>query len=104
MPFMVAGIPGFLLALLLWFLPEPPRGQTEEITPSNVRSTFSGLLHNGAFLTVSLGMALYTFAVGGMQAWIPTFLVQLLDMNLKHANIISGIITAIIGITASLMG
>src|SRR5499427_9579180 len=32
-PFLVAGIPGFLLALVLWMLPEPPRGQHEEHAP-----------------------------------------------------------------------
>ena len=31
-PFMAAGIPGFALALLLWLLPEPPRGQHEAST------------------------------------------------------------------------
>ncbi len=104
MPFMIAGIPGFLLALLLWMLPEPPRGQTEEIAPSNVRSTLSGLLRNGAFVIVSLGMASYTFAVGGMQVWIPTFLVQLRGMNLQTANIVFAIILGFNGVFATLLG
>ncbi len=104
MPFMIAGIPGFLLALLLWMLPEPPRGQTEEIAPSNVRSTLSGLLRNVAFVIVSLGMALYTFAVGGMQVWIPTFLVQLRGMNLQTANIVFAIILGFNGVFATLLG
>ncbi|HEV8180855.1 MAG TPA: MFS transporter, partial [Candidatus Angelobacter sp.] len=76
-PFMVAGIPGFALVLLLWMLPEPPRGQHEEHAPVNVRTLLFGLARNGAFLTATFGMAMYTFAVGGMQVWIPTFLQRL---------------------------
>src|SRR6476620_10334639 len=66
MPFMLAGIPGFFLALILWFLPEPPRGLSEAEDSSLTRSTLSGLLKNGAFLSATLGMAMYTFAVGGL--------------------------------------
>src|SRR5689334_11496327 len=76
-PFMVAGVPGFVLAVILWFLPEPPRGLSEAEDSSASRSTLAGLAKNGAFLTATLGMAMYTFAVGGLQQWIPTFLVRL---------------------------
>src|SRR6478609_2811797 len=62
-PFMAAGIPGFLLALLLWMLPEPPRGQHETFKPANVKGLLSGLVRNGAFVTATLGMAAYTFAL-----------------------------------------
>ena len=37
-PFMVAGAPGFLLAVLFWFLPEPVRGQSDEIEAADSRS------------------------------------------------------------------
>lgn len=103
-PFMAAGIPGFLLALLLWMLPEPPRGQHEEHTPVNVRTLLAGLARNGAFITSTLGMAMYTFAVGGMQVWIPTFLVRLRGLDLKAANIDFGLITIFNGIVATLLG
>src|SRR5215470_11154094 len=70
-PFMLAGIPGFALALIFWFLPEPVRGQTEGGTPklaqsftfSSVADTVQGLFRNPAFMTASLGIAMYTFAV-----------------------------------------
>src|SRR5215471_315329 len=67
LPFMLAGVPGFLLAVIFWLLPEPERGKTDTaITPSLERSTLTGLFRNGAFITASLGMAMYTFAVGGL--------------------------------------
>jgi MFS transporter, Spinster family, sphingosine-1-phosphate transporter len=103
-PFMAAGIPGFVLAFLLWMLPEPPRGQHEEHAPANLRTLLAGLSRNGAFITATLGMALYTFAVGGMQVWIPTFLVRVRSMDLRAANIDFAIVTIINGIVATLLG
>jgi predicted MFS family arabinose efflux permease len=105
MPFMMAGVPGFVLALAFWFLPEPPRGQTDTvITPSLERSTVLGLLRNGAFITACLGMAMYTFAVGGMQVWIPTFLHRVRGMSVSRAAIAFGLIAAINGIVATILG
>jgi len=103
-PFMAAGIPGFVLAILLWMLPEPPRGQHEEHAPANLRTLLVDLSRNGAFITATLGMALYTFAVGGMQVWIPTFLVRVRGMDLRAANIDFAIVTIINGIFATLLG
>jgi MFS family permease len=103
-PFMAAGIPGFLLALLLWMLPEPPRGQHEEHAPVDVRTLLKGLLRNGAFLAATFGMAMYTFAVGGMQVWIPTFLQRLRGLDVQTANIDFSIIVVVNGIGATLLG
>jgi len=104
MPFMVAGAPGFLLALALWFLPEPERGQSDRLETGVVRSTISGLWRNGAFVTASLGMAMYTFAVGGMQVWIPTFLERVRGLELQKANTAFGLITLFNGFVATLLG
>lgn len=103
-PFMAAGIPGFLLALVLFMLPEPERGQHEEHSPVEFGTLIRGLARNGAFITATLGMAMYTFAVGGMQVWIPTFLVRLRGMDLKDANIDFALITIVNGIGATLLG
>ena len=103
-PFLAAGIPGFVLALLLWMLPEPARGQHEEYVPADMSTLVRGLARNGAFITATLAMALYTFAIGGMQQWIPTFLVRLREMDLRTANVDFGLITLVNGIGATLLG
>jgi predicted MFS family arabinose efflux permease len=103
-PFMIAGAPGLLLAILLWFLPEPARGQSDHFDTAEVRSTISGLWKNGAFVTASLGMAMYTFAVGGMQVWIPTFLERVRGIELQKANAVFGLITLFNGFVATLLG
>jgi predicted MFS family arabinose efflux permease len=103
-PFMVAGAPGFLLALLFWFLPEPVRGQSDEIETAGSRSGLRDLWRNGAFVTASLGMAAYSFAVGGMQVWMPTFLERVRHLNLATANATFGLITLFNGFVATLLG
>jgi MFS family permease len=103
-PFMAAGIPGFILAFLLWMLPEPPRGQHEQHAPVDSWQLLRGLVRNGAFLTATFAMAMYTFAIGGMQVWIPTFLQRIRGLDVKTANIDFSIIVIINGIGATLLG
>src|SRR5215467_10981350 len=103
-PFLVAGIPGFILAVIFWFLPEPPRGRTDVIDASAVRATLPGLVHNKAFMSATLGLAMYTFAMGGLQVWIPTFLTRVRTLSKAEATTIFGAITCFNGIVATLIG
>jgi predicted MFS family arabinose efflux permease len=103
-PFMMAGMPGFLLALILWVLPEPERGKTDSLTASEVRSTLPGLLRNAAFVSATLGLAMYTFAVGGLQQFMPTFLVRVRSISLDKATLIFGVMTGATAIVATLSG
>jgi predicted MFS family arabinose efflux permease len=103
-PFYVGAAPGIALAFLLMFIPEPPLGQYDipEQTPG--RDTLQGLLRNPAFLTATLGMAMMTFALGGLQVWMPTFLHRARQYTLQDANILFGISTGVNGLVASLAG
>lgn len=103
-PFMVAGIPGFLLAVILWLLPEPERGKTDLVTANEVRSTLPGLMRNGAFVTATLGLAMYTFALGGLQQFIPTFLSRVRQIPLEKAGLIFSAMTCVVAIIATLSG
>jgi len=104
-PFYVGAAPGVLLALLLLFVPEPPLGQfdpPESKAPE--RDTLRSLLRNPAFLTASLGMAMMTFALGGLQVWMPTFLHRAHAYSMQDASIIFGASTLVNGLVASLAG
>jgi len=103
-PFMVVALPGFVLALLMLLLREPPRGQTEIDDTSPIRSTVPGLLKNGAFITATLGMAMYTFAIGGLQQWIVPFLERVRKVPLAQADHAFGAMAAFNGIVATLIG
>ena len=103
-PFYVAAIPGFLLALMMIFVPEPPRGQFDSVKETSERGTIKGLTRNPAFWTATLGMAMMTFALGGIQVWMPTFLSTMRGYSLKAANQLFGGIIVLDGTLASLAG
>jgi MFS transporter, Spinster family, sphingosine-1-phosphate transporter len=103
-PFYIAAAPGFILAVILAALPEPERGAKDHLAPTLERTTLTGLASNGAFWTATLGMAMVTFALGGLEAWMPTFLNRVRQIPLDQANVVFGIITAITAITGTLIG
>ena len=103
-PFYIAAAPGFLLALAMLFIPEPERGQFDSQRETGPRGTLRGLARNPAFWTATLGMAMMTFALGGLQVWMPTFLSRVRGYSLQSANETFGAIIVIDGTVASLAG
>jgi MFS family permease len=104
-PFYVGAAPGVLLAFLLFFIPEPPLGQFDDaLHKAPERDTLKGLIRNPAFLTATFGMAMMTFALGGLQVWMPTFLQRVHGYSVLHSNLIFGFSTIFNGLVASLTG
>ena len=103
-PFYVAAIPGFFLALAFTFIREPERGCSDSLQETPNRATLRGLGRNGAYWTATLGIAMMTFALGGLLVWMPTFLSRSRGMALGQATLYFGAITAFNGIVATLFG
>jgi MFS transporter, Spinster family, sphingosine-1-phosphate transporter len=125
-PFYIAAAPGFLLAVAVLFLKEPPPGQFDSVeevqdpTPTSfagnslerlgwhlhfyLRKLYFRLFRNPAFLTATLGMAAMTFSLGGIQVWMPQFLYSERHYSLARANFVFGIIIVVDGIVAALAG
>ncbi len=103
-PFYLAAGPGMLLGIMLLFLREPERGGRDTITQTWERSSLRGLTRNWAFWSCSLGLAMMTFAAGGLQVWMPTFLSRLRGVPLDRANLIFGGLTLAAGAAATLVG
>ena len=103
-PFYVGAAPGFVLALLLLLIPEPPLGQFDPHEKTPDRDTLRGLARNPAFLTATFGMAMMTFALGGLQVWMPTFLHRARGYTLGQAGIFFGLSIGANGLVASLAG
>jgi MFS transporter, Spinster family, sphingosine-1-phosphate transporter len=103
-PFYIAGVPGFLLATVMLFIPEPERGQFDSLRETAERGRVLGLARNPAFLTATLGMAMMTFAQGGLLVWMPTFLSRMRGYSLLEANKLFGLIIAVDGTVAALAG
>jgi len=103
-PFYVGAAPGVLLAFLLLFVPEPRLGQFDPPHKGPERDTLKSLARNPAFLSATFGMAMMTFALGGLQVWMPTFLHRAHGYSLLDANVLFGMSTILNGLVASLAG
>jgi sugar phosphate permease len=68
------------------------------------RSTVVGLFRNPAFLTATFGLATLTFAMGGISAWMPTFLHRFAGLSVGNAGLAVGAITVVDGIAGTLVG
>jgi len=104
MPFYLAALPGFLFALIFLLLPEPARGSSDHLTSTPDRASVRGLAHNGAFWTATFGMAMMTFALGGISVFLPKFLSQYRGIPLDRANLLLGASIGMNGIVATLFG
>jgi predicted MFS family arabinose efflux permease len=104
-PFLLCAVPGLIIAALFaWLGKEPKRGASDHLRATANRSTVKGLFRNPAFLTATLGLATLTFAMGGISAWVPTFLHRTAGFSVGKASMVVSAITVIDGIAGTLVG
>jgi predicted MFS family arabinose efflux permease len=102
--FYVSAIPGIVIAFIILFvMREPKRGESEGKTGKH-SGQIIGLLKNPAYLTATMGYAMTTFTIGGISAWIPSFLQREAGMTAAHAGFTVGAITAVTGILGTGIG
>lgn len=115
-PFLLCAIPGLIVALLygVWGR-EPERGANDHYqavpTRTDSREAFLHFVNqrlrifkNPAFLTATFGLAAITFALGGISAWVPTFLHRVNGLSVANAGLVVGAITIIDGIGGTIAG
>lgn len=104
-PFFLCAIPGLIVAALYAVMGrEPQRGASDHTRPTLNRTTFWGLFTNAPFLTATFGLATLTFAMGGISAWVPTFLHRANGLSVAHASLTVSAITVVDGIAGTLIG
>src|SRR5262249_11391259 len=81
--FFMVGAPRLAPATLTRTLPEPVRGASDGVDREGqgaagqsgpTREDYLGLFRNSSYVFSVLGMAAYTFAIGGMLVWVPNYL------------------------------
>lgn len=113
--FFVAGVPGLLLALWVWRLPEPQRGVRDVAlepaaalavpsAPPGSWAIYPRLLRRRPYLLTVLGYAAYTFALGGMAFWMPTFLERVRGVTGVQATAGFGEIVVVTGFVGTFIG
>lgn len=112
--FYVAGVPGILLAAWMFRLPDPPRGAQDpapnDIADATARTQRSWwlvyllLLRQRPYMLTVLGYAAYTFALGGLAFWAPTFLERVRGIPALQASAGFGEIVVITGFVGTFAG
>jgi MFS family permease len=106
--FFVAGAPGLLLALACLRLRDPPRGGAERTWAisgeGGIAATYRRLLANRPYVLTVLGYAAYTFAVGGMAFWMPSFLERTRGVPRAVATVQFGAIVVMTGFLGTFAG
>ncbi len=111
--FTFVGLPGLAVALAALSLREPPRGASEDISDEDLRrgehapltwATYATLFRSRSFVHVTAAMALYTFAIGGLQYWTSAYLQDERHMGEEQANYLLGAVVALSGILGTALG
>jgi len=115
--FLVVVPPGLLLAVLCWFMREPPRGLVDATRPPKRGIRWADLMilvQTRSYVLCTLGMAAMTFALGGIGYWMPGYLAHRkappMHLNLLVAELTIepvtafGAMTALMGLVATLLG
>lgn len=110
--FWIAGTPGVLLAILVMFVYDPPRGQNDAghvaghvpAHGGSAGATYRDLLRNMPYLLTVLGYGAYTFALGGLAFWMPAFLERVRGMPRSEATVTFGVIALVTGFVGTFIG
>src|SRR5438445_10864669 len=104
--FFVAGIPGLILAALALRLYDPPRGSQDvlEEHASGGRNAYRTLVSNRPYVLPVPGYAAYTFAIGALAFWTPSFLERARGIPKAHATVRFGAIVVVTGFVGTYTG
>ena len=101
--FWIAGTPGLVLALLVLFVFDPPRGAQDG---QNVQKAGGSLhlLRNAPYMLTVIGYGAYTFALGGLAFWMPAFLERSRGLSRSEATVTYGAIALVTGFVGTFAG
>lgn len=105
--FIAVTLPGLLLAFVCFFMRDPRQPKQERrARPRRARwKDYLDLLRNRSYLLDCAGMAMMTFAIGGISLWIPTYIIQFRQAgDQAHVNTVFGIVVFVSGLVATVLG
>lgn len=103
MPFLLAAIPGIVLAVLLWRLKDPQRGAQDPALNAAVDRPFRRLLGIPTLWWVIVSGAAINFAAYALATFLPSLLIRYHGLNLAQAGAVAAIVmgvTGLLGLTA----
>ncbi|MCE9619850.1 MAG: MFS transporter [Planctomycetes bacterium] len=105
--FFVAGGPGLVLAVAIYFLRDPPRGAMDPecaaMLPPNPK-TAAKIVSRPRWLWTTAGYALQTAGFGSLGFWTPTYLEKAWGLSVESSSTMFGAIIVGTGIVGTLVG
>ncbi len=104
--FLVLGLPGIILALLVWFTLKEPRTdapQAAQKKPATFWTDFRWLIRNPAFVFLMIGGAFVGIANAGIAGFTVSFLLRTHEFTLSQAGGIVGL-TGVAGLVGAMLG
>ena len=106
--FLLTVPPGLLLAAWCFFMRDPRAAGRAGGRPADAAKPFladyKALARIPSFVLNTAAMTCMTFAIGGVQAWMPTYLTDERAMTPERANLWLGGIVVLAGVAATLAG
>jgi MFS transporter, Spinster family, sphingosine-1-phosphate transporter len=106
--FFVAGAPGVVLAFVLLILREPRRGARDAAavatTPLSLSASLRALVARRSWMANTVAQVIYTFAMGGLATWMPTYFVRERGIPLATAASTFGLVLVAAGFLGTLLG
>jgi predicted MFS family arabinose efflux permease len=107
-PFFIAGGPGLLCALALFFLRDPPRGRfdghPEQARELPLAAFLRTLRRRPSYFFNVAAQTIYTFTMGGLGVWMPTYFVRERHLGVAAAGTIFGALLLGTGFVGTLLG
>jgi MFS family permease len=106
--FLVAGLPGLVLALRMLKLADPERGaldETKEVEHlGSFKARVGAAFKNRIWLACTASYVAYTFAMGALSTWAPTLLQRRFHVEIGEAGAAFGGIAVVTGIVGTFLG
>ena len=102
--FLVAGLPGVLLAFLVFRLSDTHRAGRSSMDWSVLIATVRAFFKNSYYLVTLAGYSAYTFALGALAFWMPAYLERMKGMDRTTATTAFGIVVVGTGFLGTFLG
>ncbi len=103
--FYLLGFPGLLLAVVVFFLREPPRGATEAAgAPARGDTDWRALFRSKPLRYLYAGFALFALSSNNLSIWGPTFFVRVHRLSLREVGTMAGLLSIFVGVPAMISG
>lgn len=100
--FLLVGFPGLILCYFIFKTPEPTLEKTSH--HFDVRKTMGTLFKSRCYALGVFGYCAYTFVVGGVAHWIPSFMQRTFAIDQLKANLLFGGVAVVSGLVGTLLG